>query len=90
MRVAEAFTASTPEVELLHPRAFVYVSAEDIFRPFISARYIETKRQAELDIGNMMASNPAYRPVYVRPSAYFQLPFISLGNIETMCTLQQA
>ena len=48
--------ASKPEVELPHPRAFVYVSAEDIFRPFIPARYIETKRQAELDIRDMMSS----------------------------------
>ena len=44
LRVCEAFVESTPEVELPGPRAFVYVSAEDIFRPFVSARYIETKR----------------------------------------------
>ena len=68
MRVCEAFVASEPEVALPKPRAFVYVSAEDIFRPFIPAKYIETKRRAELDIGKITASHPGIRPVYIRPS----------------------
>lgn len=50
------------------PRPFVYISAEDIFRPFISARYIETKREAEKAIGEMMRVRPDYRGVYIRPS----------------------
>ena len=59
--------SSKPEVELPNPRAFVYISAEDIYRPFISTKYIETKRRAELDIGNIVSSNPTFRGVYVRP-----------------------
>lgn len=53
------------------PRPFVYISAEDIFRPIIPARYIETKRAAEQGIELMMANNPSYRGVYMRPSTYF-------------------
>lgn len=48
----------------------MYVSAEDIFRPFISARYIESKREAELGIERMMVSNPGFRGVFVRPSTH--------------------
>jgi len=36
-------STSTPPA----PSPFVYISAEDIFRPVIPARYISTKRQAE-------------------------------------------
>lgn len=46
----------------------MYVSAEDIFRPIIPARYIETKREAEQYIGQKVAGNPSYRAVYIRPS----------------------
>lgn len=46
----------------------MYVSAEDIFRPIVPARYIETKREAEQLIGQKIAINPGYRAVYIRPS----------------------
>ena len=52
------------------PRSFVYISAEDVFRPLISARYIETKREAEQGIEEMMLDRPDYRGVYIRPSKY--------------------
>lgn len=51
------------------PRPFVYISAEDIFRPVIPARYIETKWEAERGIETMMANTTDYRGVYIRPSA---------------------
>lgn len=50
------------------PRPFVYISAEDIFRPVIPARYIETKREAENGIEGMMTGTTDYRGVYIRPS----------------------
>ena len=34
-------------------RTFVYISAEDIFRPVIPARYITTKREAESEIAEI-------------------------------------
>ena len=71
LRVCATFVSTALDVPLASPRAFVYVSAEDIFRPFISARYIESKREAELGIEHMIAEQPGYRGVYVRPSAFF-------------------
>jgi len=68
LRVCETFLSISPNVQSVGPRPFVYVSAEDIFRPFISARYIETKREAEQGIEEMMLENPNYRGVYIRPS----------------------
>lgn len=59
---------SQPTVSIEKPRPFVFVSAEDIFRPFIPARYIETKREAEIEIGQMMTDKADYRAVYMRPS----------------------
>jgi hypothetical protein len=68
--VAEAFMGSNDESGVVGPRAFVYLSAEDIFRPFIPARYIETKREAEAALQRMAeAKTDAYRTVYLRPSA---------------------
>ncbi|KAF8077897.1 hypothetical protein FPV67DRAFT_1403362 [Lyophyllum atratum] len=73
LRVCEAFISSSsagtepPNT----PRPFVYVSAEDIFRPVIPARYIETKREAEQGITALMADNPHYRGVYIRPSLVY-------------------
>ena len=63
------------------PSPFVYLSAEDIFRPFISPRYIETKREAEQAILDRLASSSedasspqrSIRPVFVRPSAPLSL-----------------
>lgn len=73
LRVCEAFIASPPsEASKINiPRPFVYISAEDIFRPVISERYITTKREAERRIEIMMQANPLYRGVYIRPSLVY-------------------
>lgn len=68
LRVCETFLSISPNTQSISPRPFVFVSAEDIFRPMISARYIETKREAEQGIGQMMLQNLDYRGVYIRPS----------------------
>jgi nucleoside-diphosphate-sugar epimerase len=74
LQVCEAFISSSPPPEtedLNDPRPFIYVSAEDIFRPLIPARYIETKREAEQEIEDMIAVKPGYRGVYIRPSLVY-------------------
>ena len=68
LRVCEAFVNSTDTRAQNLPRPFIYISAEDIFRPVIPARYIETKREAEQGIESLMDSKPGYRGVYIRPS----------------------
>ncbi|OCH93427.1 NAD-P-binding protein [Obba rivulosa] len=68
MRVCEAFISSNPGVQMDAPRPFVYLSAEDCGRPFIPARYIETKREAEQELEKMTAQNPNYKGVYMRPT----------------------
>lgn len=71
LRVCEAFISSESSTSAARnvPRPFVYISAEDVFRPVIPARYIETKWEAERDIEAMMAKTTDYRGVYIRPSA---------------------
>ena len=73
LRVCEAFMASPAEVDPSKARPFVYVSAEDILRPVIPARYIESKREAELAIEQMMSLNSQFRGVYIRPSVFIRL-----------------
>lgn len=68
--VAQAFLETKPEVDGDATRAFVYLSAEDIFRPWIPARYIETKREAEVALEGMFAPRSDVRGVYIRPSKY--------------------
>lgn len=68
MQVAEAFVNSADEAETGQPRPFIYISAEDIFRPVVPAAYIDTKREAEEQIDRMIAGNTGYRGVYMRPS----------------------
>lgn len=70
LRVCEAYLAAEPGVPLPGPRPFVYVSAEDIFRPFIPAKYIETKREAEMHLQDMVSRHENFRTVYIRPSAF--------------------
>ncbi|GLB34904.1 putative NAD dependent epimerase/dehydratase family protein [Lyophyllum shimeji] len=74
LRVCEAFISSSPSADTAIrniPRPFVYISAEDIFRPIIPARYIETKREAEQGIEALVAGKPDYRGVYIRPSLVY-------------------
>ncbi|KAF7976348.1 hypothetical protein HWV62_7094 [Athelia sp. TMB] len=69
LRVCEAFVAAPREDA--SDRAFVYISAEDIFRPIISARYIETKREAERGIQARVRAAPGVRGVFIRPSLVY-------------------
>ncbi|KAF9564599.1 mitochondrial protein [Agrocybe pediades] len=72
LRVCEAFLSSPVGVSTENqPRPFVFISAEDIFRPVIPPRYIETKREAERGIEEMMAGKVDYRGVYMRPSLVY-------------------
>ncbi|KAG6845328.1 hypothetical protein H0H87_010785 [Tephrocybe sp. NHM501043] len=69
LRVCEAFVSSPMESRAPNaPRPFVYISAEDIFRPLIPGRYIESKREAERGIDSLMDGRPDYRGVYIRPT----------------------
>ncbi|KAL5489874.1 hypothetical protein ACEPAI_4706 [Sanghuangporus weigelae] len=52
-------------------RAFIYLSAEDIFRPFVPSRYIETKRAAERGIAEILDGREDMRAVFVRPSLVY-------------------
>jgi len=56
-----------------HSRAFVYISAEDIFRPWIPARYIETKLEAERQIARLCeeVADNKMRTLYIRPSLMY-------------------
>ena len=75
LTVARAFSDSAPTAQSERSSyPFVYVSAEDVFRPFVPARYISTKREAEAGI-SAIASHPdkaapgrSIRPVFMRPS----------------------
>jgi len=69
LRVCETFLSTPPPASLSRPRAFIYVSAEDIFRPWISERYIQTKRETESRIAQLLSQNTDFRSVYIRPSA---------------------
>lgn len=62
--VASSPSEFTPE---LKPYAFVYLSAEDMGRPMIPRRYVETKRQAERDIKELCQGTDV-RGVFIRPS----------------------
>ncbi|KAJ6572896.1 hypothetical protein B0H10DRAFT_2106251, partial [Mycena sp. CBHHK59/15] len=69
LRVCAAFLASRAPADV-GVRPFVYISAEDVFRPWVPARYIETKRGAERGIDALLGSQGAqFRAVYLRPSA---------------------
>lgn len=67
LTVAKRFS-STRTLGDLAP--FVYISAEDIFRPIISSRYIETKRQAEEGISEIAQDENTIKPVFLRPGRY--------------------
>lgn len=54
-RPVSTSSASTSTVSPSQPptNPFIYISAEDIFRPFVPDRYISTKREAEWEIIRM-------------------------------------
>lgn len=67
LTVCEAFSSSKNESANPH-RPFIYISAEDVFRPFIPQRYITTKREAERGIAEMARDRSDFRVAFVRPS----------------------
>lgn len=71
VRVCEAFVASKPVSGLTRVRPFIYVSAEDVNRPIVSVRYLETKREAEKRIEEIVRDHSQYKGVYVRPSLIY-------------------
>ncbi|KIJ69272.1 hypothetical protein HYDPIDRAFT_105883 [Hydnomerulius pinastri MD-312] len=71
LRVCEAFVSSRRVPEITNVRPFIYLSAEDIYRPIIPARYIETKREAEQRINQLLRDHPDHRGVFVRPSLVY-------------------
>jgi len=87
LRVCEAFVSAKQD-PLSSKRAFVYLSAEDIFRPFVPARYIETKREAEWGIRDIMRDHPGYRAAFIRPSLVYHSHFRPLTTpIATLLDL---
>jgi len=75
VQVAGAFVNSADNTGLAQPRPFIYISAEDIFRPIVPTAYIDTKREAEEQIDRMIEGKTDYRGVYMRPSERCQLSF---------------
>ncbi|CAK5277397.1 unnamed protein product [Mycena citricolor] len=71
LRVFEAFQSSSAPVGG-GARPFVFISAADVFRPWVPARYIETKRAAEVEIEERLAGHEAsFRGVYLRPGLVY-------------------
>lgn len=76
-------------------RAFVYLSAEDTFRPLIPPGYIRSKRQAEADLTSAMRRpHEPIKPYFLRPSepSLFFLSFsfaLSLRISRNLLLLRQ-
>jgi len=68
VQVAEVFVNSADNTGSGQPRPFIYISAEDIFRPIVPTAYIDTKREAEEQIDRIIEGKTNYRGVYMRPS----------------------
>ncbi|TEB36366.1 mitochondrial protein [Coprinellus micaceus] len=93
VRVCEAFVNSSRDAGDApnQPRPFVYLSAEDIFRPVIPAGYIESKREAERRIEEIVMQHPSYRGVYIRPSLVYHAHLRPLTTpIATLLDLSAA
>ncbi|KAI0006142.1 NAD-P-binding protein [Russula compacta] len=75
VRMADAFMNSVDGAETGLPRPFIYISAEDIFRPIVPSAYIDTKREAEEQIDRMIKGKTKYRGVYLRPSLVYHPHF---------------
>ena len=68
LRTCETYTSAKLPVPSTKPRVFVHLSAEDVFRPWIPAGYIEMKREAEVGINKLVSGRPDFRAVHIRPS----------------------
>ena len=70
LRVCEAFVSSQNETDTA-VRPFIFLSAEDLVRPLIPARYITTKREAEVQIEEILSQKAdSFRGIYIRPSSW--------------------
>ncbi|EJD02346.1 NAD-binding protein [Fomitiporia mediterranea MF3/22] len=92
LTVCSTFTTSAPpettQQQQGRRRSFIYLSAEDIFRPVVPSRYIETKRDAERGIAGMLSDKPDLRSVFVRPSLVYHSHFRPLTTpIATLLDL---
>lgn len=67
--VAETFKEAHASNEIGIPLPFVFMSAADIMRPFISSRYISTKYEAEQCITEQ--AGHTLRPVFMRPGLMY-------------------
>lgn len=75
LRVLHTMVDTPSSAPTTSTRPFVYISAADAFRPLVPARYIETKRQAELEIARRCCENPdvGVRPVFIRPGEWLSV-----------------
>lgn len=104
LSIFRAYQTAQPPVKDSSPSPFVYLSAEDIFRPFISSRYIETKREAERILAEESELNEERntlrrtRPIFIRPSLIYHphinpistLPATALSAAATVQALLPA
>lgn len=72
--VCKAYRAQTKD----SGRTFVYVSAEDIFRPVVPAGYITSKREAERLLQELCT--PQIRSVFLRPSFIYHPHFRPISS----------
>ncbi|WWC57867.1 uncharacterized protein I303_100402 [Kwoniella dejecticola CBS 10117] len=74
-----SFSTSSSTSSSSPTRQFVYISAADAFRPLIPSRYIETKREAELEIARRCNvyneesgnSDDGVKPMIIRPGLMY-------------------
>jgi len=72
LQVAQTYCTARPPTDLDGKRTFVYISAEDVFRPFVPKRYIDTKREAEENLAQLCASEAySMRSVFMRPALMY-------------------
>ncbi|KIR30002.1 mitochondrial protein [Cryptococcus deuterogattii LA55] len=57
--------------EAVKEKTFVYISAADAFRPLVPRRYIESKREAELEIARRCSETDGVRPIFIRPGLMY-------------------
>ncbi|OWZ30012.1 mitochondrial protein [Cryptococcus neoformans c45] len=57
--------------EAVKEKTFVYISAADAFRPLVPKKYIESKREAELEIAKRCSETGGARPIFIRPGLMY-------------------
>lgn len=69
--VGRTFSSTRSATSNPNENPFIYISAEDIFRPIISSRYIESKREAEEALTQIAIQDNKMRPVFLRPGLMY-------------------